>query len=132
MPDLIPARTLMDAAYRDLKALTGMFDIDVFADEVFGFHVQQAVEKGLKAWIASLGKIYPYTHDLSILLRQLEELGCEIDSYKQFIPFSGFAAQMRYTGVVDDVPIERESIIEQVRLLYDSVNALLRQKEGEG
>ena len=119
----------MDAAHRDLKALTGMLSTDVFADEVFGLHVQQAVEKSLKAWIAGLGEIYSYTHDLSILLRQLEKLGCEIDSHKSFVPFSSFATQTRYTGVADDVHIDREEILKQVQLLYDSVDALLHRQE---
>lgn len=129
MPDLVPARTLMDAALRDMRALTGMLNEDVFANEVFGLHVQQAVEKSLKAWIAGLGELYLYTHDLSILLRQLEELGCEIDSYKYFIPFSSFATQVRYEGADDDAAIERKSALKQVQLLYESVDAILCQKE---
>jgi len=38
-----------------------------FADEIFGFHAQQAVEKGLKAWICLHGIEYPFTvlQDLS-------------------------------------------------------------------
>jgi HEPN domain-containing protein len=34
-------------------------DVEVFADEIFGFHVQQAAEKLFKAWIALLGEEYP-------------------------------------------------------------------------
>ncbi|NEQ31824.1 MAG: HEPN domain-containing protein [Leptolyngbya sp. SIO4C5] len=51
-----------------MQALEGMQDKTVFADEIFGFHVQQAIEKCLKAWIAALGEVYPYTHDLGVLL----------------------------------------------------------------
>ena len=29
-----------------------MGDVIVFADEIFGFHAQQAIEKSLKAWLA--------------------------------------------------------------------------------
>ena len=36
-----------------------MDDADVFADQVFGFHAQQAAEKLLKAWLALLGEVYP-------------------------------------------------------------------------
>ncbi len=49
MSDLLQARTLMAAAHRDLKALTGMLDADIFEDEIFGSRVQQAAEKTLKA-----------------------------------------------------------------------------------
>ena len=71
MSDRKQARELMDAAGRDLSALRGMGDTCVFTDEVFGFHVQQAVEKYLKAWIALSGGLYPTTHDLADLLSVL-------------------------------------------------------------
>ena len=45
MSDIKQARTLFGAATRDLVAIRGMFDPEVFADEIFGFHVQQAAEK---------------------------------------------------------------------------------------
>ena len=48
MSDLKEARTLIGAAERDISALRGMHDADVFADEIFGFHVQQAGEKLFK------------------------------------------------------------------------------------
>ena len=39
MSDLEQARELVGAAERDVSALRGMGDADVFADEIFGFHV---------------------------------------------------------------------------------------------
>jgi HEPN domain-containing protein len=48
-----------------------MTDPGVFADEVFGFHAQQAIEKTLKAWIALLGQEYPFVHDVDALLNRL-------------------------------------------------------------
>ena len=41
---------------------------DDISDEVLGFHVQQAAEKSLKAWLALLGETYPLTHNLDTLL----------------------------------------------------------------
>ena len=49
MADFEHARALLRMAHKDFNALTGMLDNAVFADEIFGFHVQQAVEKALKA-----------------------------------------------------------------------------------
>ena len=51
MSDLKQARVLLRAEERDISALHGMADAVVFADEIFGFHVQQAAEKLLKAVI---------------------------------------------------------------------------------
>ena len=55
MKDLEQARNFLSIAARDYRALCGMEDAEVFSDEIFGFHVQQAVEKALKAWLCSLG-----------------------------------------------------------------------------
>ena len=63
MSDPMQARALLEAAERDVSALRGVDDTVMFADEIFGFHVQQAAEKLLKAWLALLGEIYPLSHD---------------------------------------------------------------------
>ena len=73
MSDLKQASVLVGAARRDLSALSGMDDSHVFADEVFGFHTQQAAEKLLKAWLALLGEVYPLTHNLRLLLDRLQK-----------------------------------------------------------
>lgn len=51
MADLEHANSLLRMAYKDFNALLGMQGNVLFADEIFGFHVQQAVEKALKAWL---------------------------------------------------------------------------------
>ena len=45
MSDLERSRALLVAAERDLRALKGMSDAEVFDDEIAGFHAQQAAEK---------------------------------------------------------------------------------------
>ncbi len=130
MSDLLQARTLLKAAYRDLKALTGMLDTDIFEDEIFGAHVQQAVEKTLKAWLAILGEVYPYTHNLIRLFRKLQTLNCNVSDYTDLAIFSAFAEQIRYLGVSsDEKPIARQVRIVQVQSLYDHVNGLLKQSD---
>ena len=56
MSDLKCARMLLDAAKRDVDALRVIYRSGEVSDEVFGFHVQQATEKLLKAWIACLAR----------------------------------------------------------------------------
>ena len=72
MRDLEQARALLETAHRDLTALRGMGDTGTFAEEIFGFHVQQAAEKALKAWLALEEVVYPKTHDH--LQRRLAEV----------------------------------------------------------
>jgi hypothetical protein len=49
MKDLDQAGSLLSMAEKDYRALCGMENPTVFSAEIFGFHVQQAAEKVLKA-----------------------------------------------------------------------------------
>ena len=49
MSDRDQAIDLLRVAERDLRALRSMLDTQAFADQVFGFLAQQALEKSLKA-----------------------------------------------------------------------------------
>jgi HEPN domain-containing protein len=68
MSDREHAKEILEAARRDLRALHGMNDPQVFSDEIFGFHAQQAAERALKAWLAHNGIRFPKTHDLKQLI----------------------------------------------------------------
>lgn len=46
-PDQV--KVLLQVAKRDLSTLSGMLNAETFAEEPFGFFVQQAAEKLLKA-----------------------------------------------------------------------------------
>lgn len=50
------------------------------SDEIVGFHAQQAVEKWLKALMASRGLPQLRTHDIDQLSRELEADGVELPS----------------------------------------------------
>ena len=82
MSDIEEAHALADAAKRDICALRGKSDTKVFADEIFGFHVQQAAEKLLKAWHALPGETYPHSHDIAVNARH------RISFYRQ-VPLIG-------------------------------------------
>ncbi|MDP2822615.1 MAG: hypothetical protein Q8O52_08040 [Sulfuritalea sp.] len=56
MSALDHARGLLLMARTDFDAMRGMIGNPLFADEVFGFHAQQTVEKSLKAWLAGRGR----------------------------------------------------------------------------
>jgi hypothetical protein len=68
------AAGLLVMARKDFDALRGMVGNPLFADEIFGFHAQQAIEKMLKAWLAARGIAFPLTHDLSRLFELLEKM----------------------------------------------------------
>jgi hypothetical protein len=103
---------ILAMAKKDLSALEGMVaDWEHFADEVFGFHAQQAVVKALKAWIAAMGKEYPFNHDISQLLGILKKNGIAIDEWMTFLELASFSVQFRYEELdLDDEPLDRTAL----------------------
>jgi HEPN domain-containing protein len=62
------AERLLRSARADLHALRALAADATQANEIIGFHAQQAVEKSIKAVLVSSGIEIPHTHDLSFLL----------------------------------------------------------------
>ena len=75
MKDIKHARLMLDMARKDFNALEGMNNVEIFDDEIFGFHAQQAVEKTIKAWLSLVGASYPKIHDLEELLHFWNNMG---------------------------------------------------------
>jgi HEPN domain-containing protein len=115
---------LLAGAGKDLRALEGMIaDRKYFSDEVFGFHAQQAVEKTLKAWIAAIGKEYPFTHDLSQLFGILSNNGIAIDEWLDFLELCSFGVQFRYEDMdIEDEPLDRPALLSKIKLLADRIS----------
>ncbi|MDQ6978641.1 MAG: HEPN domain-containing protein [Mariprofundaceae bacterium] len=101
MNDHKQAAMLLRMANKDLAALQGMNDSEVFAEEIFGFHAQQAAEKAIKAWLALLGIEYAKTHDISFLLAELKQSGVDVDTFMELIEYNVFAVQFRYEAYDD-------------------------------
>ena len=130
MSDLKQARALLEAAEQDVWAVRGMGDPAVFADAVFGFHVQQAVEKSFKAWLALSGTAYPLIHDLRRLLATLAAREPEAARFNALIQYTPYAVQLRYAGFVPDpVPLDRATAAAHAEALLDEVRR--RLDEGE-
>ena len=130
MSDVKQARALVEAARRDLSALRGMHDAGVFADEIFGFHTQQAAEKLLKAWLAILGEVYPLTHNLELLLDLLRERGVAEDQSRPLVEYTPYASRIRYESNEPILePIDRVTALRQIEVLLEHV---LRQFPLEG
>lgn len=131
MLDLEHANSLVRMAHKDFNALLGMQGNDLFADEIFGFHVQQAVEKALKAWLCTCsGADYPMTHELARLLGLLENQNAEVEAFWPLVQYTMFAGQARYEeGVAEqDEPIDRAAEIVHVSVLLTHVEKLLAAK----
>ncbi len=88
-------------------------------DAIFEFHVQQAIEKLLKALIAFHGVQYPFTHDLQALLDELINLGKAVPPFP--IPlhaFSKYGVAVRYDDAIPLTTEERDQyrqVVAEVR-----------------
>lgn len=125
------AVTMQTMSGKDLAALRGMLDSSLFADEIFGFHAQQVVEKSLKAWITLAGGTFGFTHDLELLLAHLKQLGVDAGRYSDLIEFAAFAVQFRYTEIdLNDALLDRIDTIRKVTELFEHVQALIESNGG--
>ena len=130
MSDIKQARVLLEAAERDYTALRGMGDTSIFADEIFGFHVQQAVEKSFKALLALFGQTYPATHDLGRLMNMLKEHDLDAARFDEWVEYTSYAVQFRYaTSDPGAMPIDRDLVVQQTKALLEEVRQRLEDPE---
>ena len=128
MSDLKCARLMLRSAEGDLRSL--LILAAEGPEEGFGFHVQQALEKAFKAWLALLGELYPLTHDLEVLLDRLAAVGADIDPWRETGRYTPYAVQFRYTGVDPDTEaIDRDAAAASVRKLLSKVERELAEAE---
>ena len=129
MSDPKQARVLLETAERDISALRGMGDAVVFADEIFGFHAQQAAEKLFKAWIASLGETYPQSHDIAALLDILNACGMDVDRFDEMVDYTRCAVRLRYAAADPGAtPLDRDTAVRCVEALLEEVPKRLTRK----
>ena len=122
MSDVKSARMLVEAAERDIEALRVMRRLDGIPDEIYGFHVQQAAEKLLKAGIALLGVSYPLTHSIETLLALLADRGAATEPFDDLAAYTPYAVEFRYAGVgANAEPIDRPHALALVEALLREV-----------
>lgn len=109
------ARVLVRKAEGDAKAMRFLASNPEIDDEAIGFHAQQAVEKWIKAVMASAGLPEERTHDLGGLLDILAAAGIEAPPGSDQLDFlTGFAVPLRYEERLDLDPLERETVVALV------------------
>ena len=134
--DLKCATALFAAAGRDLMTVRSMTaDAPI---ESIGFHLQQAAEMALKAWLAALGETYPLTHNLGTLLGLLSDRGVAVEPFEELADLTPYAVEFRYEAAPDDADgIELDdasalvqALLSEVRCLLGRIRAGLRRTAG--
>jgi hypothetical protein len=92
----------------------------------FGFHVQQAVEKLLKALLCQLSIEYRFTHNLDHLELQLRDAGEVLPkALEDFSKIGAFAVTNRYDEIPEFHVLDHEAAIATGRLIREHVVALI-------
>ncbi|MDX1605186.1 MAG: HEPN domain-containing protein [Candidatus Competibacterales bacterium] len=126
MKDPEHARLMVAMAGEDLQAIRYMDDPEKFAESVFGFHCQQAVEKLVKAWLSMAGVSVPRTHDLRALFRLIEDLDAgQVERFIDLVDLTDYAVQFRYQTPLDLQPLDRSALVASIHALYRHVDGLL-------
>ena len=121
---------LLAMAVKDIDLLRFIVSSDLVADEIFGFHWQQAVEKSLKAWVYLAGGTFDRIHDVRRLLIVLQDAGFNVEQYKELILLNSFAVQFRYEAMEEeDVPLDRTDTLRKVEALYKHVLEELKKRQ---
>ena len=109
------AAVLLALAEDDLEHIREMQSFGSRRTAIFGFHAQQAVEKAAKAWLIVLGQAPPWTHDLNLLLGQLQARGVLAPNLVDGLArLTAFAVRFRY-GPPSTVPaIDGADLIARV------------------
>ena len=105
--------------------------IDELPDGPFGFHAQQAVEKLIKALLSQLSVAFDYTHNISKLAQQLDDIGEKLPvGPVAYTELNKFAVVYRYDSIPDlEIP-DRPAVIETVRLIREYVPARIAALPG--
>lgn len=95
--------------------------------EIVMFHLQQSVEKLLKAILSYYRKETPRTHDLEKLVSTLLEHGIEIPNTDMLLPLTQFVVEGRYAVLLDDIH-EAEIYLSATAQLIEYSAGILQNK----
>jgi HEPN domain-containing protein len=103
-----------------------MVDVSLFEEATWGFHLQQAIEKALKAWLLVLTPEQPpFSHNLRLLFQMLRDLGAPIDPFIRLSRFTEFAVLRRYDEEPDLEQLDRAAWNQLCADLLTHVAALI-------
>jgi len=104
----------LSKAASDLATATVLYDLGEAHLEHSVFHSQQAAEKFLKAWLDDRGERFPKTHDLLILVKQVESIDQAVGAALVGVPkLTTYAVQVRYD---ESIVVSRAMALEAVTL----------------
>ena len=83
--------------------------------------MQQAAEKGLKAWLHQLDFLPPRSYDLARLMLILKDAGAAIDDYEELERLTDDAVQFPFELDLPPLALDRAEWNEKVKEFLDAV-----------
>ncbi len=118
---LSEAQGCLQMARADLATAVESSDPARFREGAWGFWLQQAVEKGLKAYLHHLNVLPPRSHDLARLLRMLKNAGAAVDDFEELERLTDYAVQFRYEVDLPPLNLDRAVWNQKVTDFLDGV-----------
>jgi len=112
---------LIKKAKEDIETAESLIKLSNFSQEIVLFHCQQAVEKGLKAFLDAQNVIYPKTHDLETLLSSCIEKDKSFENLNFITSFTPYAVEIRYEETVSLSTEEVVDIVSQAKEALDFI-----------
>jgi len=130
MPSRDDALMLLGRTEEDIRVAELLAERPEFSDEMFGFHLQQAVEKLLKSLLAAHDQSFPFSHNLYDLVDLCQERKITLpDDVDHLCLLTPFATVLRYSSVpvgqIDS--LDRKCLLVAVQRLRELCAVQLRQ-----
>ena len=121
------AEKFLCKANQDLAVVEKWRQDPDIADEILGFHAQQAAEKMLKAVLAYQRIDFPFTHRLTDLMDLSKEHGiCLPDRFEDIRFLTPFAVEFRYDLYEEDEEsVDFEEVLALLTELRKWVNIII-------
>lgn len=120
---------LLVLAREDLASAEALRNAERVSDSPVGFHAQQAVEKALKAAIASRDLEFPFTHDLGVLMKLCEDAGLELPTdLAEADRLNPYAAAIRY-GLGDPTTVAPDDALKWASLATEWADAEIQRSD---
>lgn len=119
------ANRLLELARNDLESARALERAELVSDASVGFHAQQAVEKALKASLATREIDFPFTHNVTLLMQLCEDAGFDLpDRLSDADRLTPYAAALRY-GMGDPAAVASEDALAWAALAVEWAEAQL-------
>lgn len=109
-------KTLLDLAYKDLEVAKLAFESPKGLLTASAYHIEQAIEKGIKFFAQENGFDYEKTHDLVTLVNIIEQGGVHVPLeeylYDQLETLENWEVRSRYFTNFDVKPNKVKRLID--------------------